>query len=110
MHSASPVKGFSTFLNTVLAAVLFGKSLKSRRNIGLLTTGNRADRTEVQFLTHHMLTLSVHSTLSSVVFCIGSRPSDHYFCSLCLFVCAEFFSAVFDPISIKLGYMLHVWV
>jgi len=30
--------------------------------------------------------------------------------SICLFVCAEFFSAVFDPISIKLGYMLYVWV
>jgi len=45
---------------------------------------------------------------------IGSRPSDHYFrsvcLSVCLFVCAEFFSAVFDPISIKLGHMLHVWV
>ena len=45
---------------------------------------------------------------------IGSRPSDHYFRSVCLFVClfvcAEFFSAVFDPISIKLGHMLCVWV
>jgi len=45
---------------------------------------------------------------------IGSRPSDHYFCSVCLsvclFVCAEFFSAVFDPIWIKLGHMLHVRV
>jgi len=30
--------------------------------------------------------------------------------SVCLFVCAELFSAVFDPISIKLGYMLYVWV
>ena len=44
----------------------------------------------------------------------GSRPSDHYFrsvcLSVCLFVCAEFFSAVFDPISIKLGHMLYVWV
>ena len=30
--------------------------------------------------------------------------------SVCLFVCAEFFSAVFYPISIKLGYMLYVWV
>jgi len=29
---------------------------------------------------------------------------------VCLFVCAEFFSAVFDPISIKLGHMLYVWV
>ena len=47
-------------------------------------------------------------------FSIGSRPSDHYFRSVCwfvcLFVCAEFFSAVFDPISIKLGHMLYVWV
>jgi len=49
---------------------------------------------------------------------IGSRPSDHYFLSVCLsvclfvcfFGCAEFFSAVFDPISIKLGHMLYVWV
>jgi len=30
--------------------------------------------------------------------------------SVCLFVCAGFFSAVFDPISIKLGHMLYVWV
>jgi len=30
--------------------------------------------------------------------------------SVCLFVCAEFFSAVFDPISINLGHMLCVWV
>ena len=29
---------------------------------------------------------------------------------VCLFVCSEFFSAVFDPISIKLGHMLYVWV
>jgi len=49
---------------------------------------------------------------------VGSRPSDHYFrsvclfvcLSVCLFVCAEFFSAIFDPISIKLGHMLYVWV
>ena len=27
-----------------------------------------------------------------------------------LFVCAEFFSAVFDPILIKVGHMLYVWV
>jgi len=27
-----------------------------------------------------------------------------------LFVCAEFFSAVFDPMSIKLRHMLYVWV
>ena len=44
----------------------------------------------------------------------GLRPSDHYFRSVCwfvcLFVCAEFFSAVFDPISVNLGHMLCVWV
>jgi len=49
-----------------------------------------------------------------LVIIIGSRPSDHYFRSVCwfvcLFVCAEFLSAVFDPISIKLGHMLYVWV
>jgi len=48
------------------------------------------------------------------MFLFGSRPSDHYFRSVCLpvclFVCAEFFSAVFDPISIKLRHMLCVWV
>ena len=41
---------------------------------------------------------------------VGSRSSDHYFRSVCwfvcLFVCAEFFSAIFDPISIKLAHML----
>jgi len=30
--------------------------------------------------------------------------------SVGLSVCAEFFSAVFDPILIKLGHMLYVWV
>ena len=29
---------------------------------------------------------------------------------VCLFVCAEFFSAIFDPILIKLGHILYVWV
>ena len=30
--------------------------------------------------------------------------------SVCLFVCAEFFSAAFNPIWIKLGHLLHVRV
>jgi len=30
--------------------------------------------------------------------------------SVCLFICAEFFSAIFNPIWIKLGHMLHVRV
>jgi len=50
---------------------------------------------------------------------IGSRPSDHYFRSVCLFVCLFvclsvfclfLFSDVFDPIWIKLGHTLHVRV
>jgi len=55
-----------------------------------------------------------------LAFVFGSRPSDHYFRSVCWFVClpvclfvglfVQFISAVFDPISIKLGHMLYVWV
>jgi len=47
-----------------------------------------------------------YPTVTSVCATIGSRPSDHYFRSVCLFVCAEFFSAVFDPISIKLKHVI----
>jgi len=45
-------------------------------------------------------------------FVVGSRPSGHYFRSVCLSVClfVQFSSAVFDPILIKLGHMLYVWV
>jgi len=42
---------------------------------------------------------------------IGSRTVTIIFVvSVCLSVCAEFFSAVFDPILIKLGHMIHVRV
>ena len=43
---------------------------------------------------------------------ISSRPSDHYFRSVCLFVClpVQSFSQPSDPILIKLGHMLYVWV
>jgi len=58
-----------------------------------------------------LLVLLVYSTVVQQLtrFKIGSRPSDHYFRSVllvCLFVCGEFFSAVFDPISIKLGHVI----
>ena len=68
-------------------------------------------------------TVSVHSTrvCTGLLYYIGTLTQ---FCLLlvhgqmtiifivsdCLSVCAEFFSAVFDPISIKLGHMLYVWV
>jgi len=45
---------------------------------------------------------------------VHSQVTIIFVVSVCLFVylfaCAEFFSAVFDPISIKLGHMLYVWV
>jgi len=62
-----------------------------------------------------LIAVCCEDAVSVVVF--GSRPSDHYFrsvcwfvCLFCLFVCAEFFSAVFDLILMKLRHMLHVWV
>ena len=61
---------------------------------------------------HHVVRSHNELNIAKVASCVskffGSRPSDHYFRSVCLFVClfvcAEFFSAVFDPISIKLGH------
>ena len=67
-----------------------------------------------KFEMQYMFCLSIFTRATLASTDIGSRPSDHYFRSVrlfvCLFVCAEFFSAVFDPISIKLGHMLYVWV
>jgi len=37
---------------------------------------------------------------------VHSQVTIIFVVSVCLFVCAEFFSAVFDPILIKLGHML----
>jgi len=56
------------------------------------------------------LTASNFGNLTAFRAIFGSRPSDHYFHSVCLSACAEFFSAIFDLISIKLGHMLYVWV
>jgi len=54
-----------------------------------------------------IVTLLVHGqvTIVFVVF-IGLSV---YLLFVCLFVCAEFFSAVFDPISIKLGYIVPLF-
>ena len=48
--------------------------------------------------------LSVGSHMS-----VGSRPSDHYFRSVCWFVCL-FVQSFSQPSLIKLGHMLYVWV
>ena len=50
-----------------------------------------------------IITLLVHGQVT-IIFVVSVGLS------VCLFVCAEFFSAIFDPISIKLGHMLYVWV
>jgi len=82
------------------------------------TISHRQTLTIISFITR---AVSKKSRLGGVMLqfsFIGSRPSDHYFrsvcwfvcLSVCFFVCAEFFSAVFDPISIKLGHMLYVSV
>jgi len=54
----------------------------------------------------------VQSLFNYLWFCVASRPSDHYFRSVCLFVClfVQSFSQLSDPISIKLGHMLYLWV
>jgi len=46
----------------------------------------------------------------SSVFLFHGQVTIIFIVSVCLFVHAEFFSAVFDPISIKLGHVLYVWV
>ena len=53
-----------------------------------------------------------------IIIIFGSRPSDHYFPIVCWFVCLvvcllfvqSFSQPTFNPISIKLGHMLYVWV
>jgi len=49
---------------------------------------------------------------STTVMFVHGQVTIIFVVSVCLFVClfVQFFSAVFDPISIKLGHMLYVWV
>jgi len=55
-----------------------------------------------------VLPLICHHTVPERKFLIHGQVTIIFVVSVCLFVCAEFFSAVFDPISIKLGHMLYV--
>jgi len=52
-----------------------------------------------------LVTVLVHGQVT-IIFVV----SVGLFLLVCLFVCAEFFSAVFNPISIKRRHMLYVWV
>ena len=52
--------------------------------------------------------------LTIAIILVHGQVTINFIVSVCLSVClsvyAEFFSAVFDPISIKLGHVLYVWV
>ena len=48
--------------------------------------------------------------LTSIVVLVHGQVTIIFIVSVGLSVCAEFFSAVFDPISMKLGHMLRVCV
>jgi len=62
-----------------------------------------ANSSEMLFVAGSRLLLLVHGQVT-IIFVVSVGLC------VCLFVCAEFFSAVFDPISIKLGHTLYVWV
>jgi len=62
------------------------------------------DQRRFSFVTKHCVyTVLLHGQVT-IIFVVSVGLS------ACFFVCAEFFSAVFDPISTKLGHMLYVWV
>jgi len=92
--------------------------MKSKKLKMHLTPEEETSIISLMLAVHCQCQWTVHEACNFVMACnvlnIGSRPTDHYFRSVCLFVClfvcAEFFSAVFDPIWIKLGHMLHVQV
>ena len=69
----------------------------------LCATASAMDYRGLMLLTDSLFVLLVHGQVT-VIFVLSVGLS------VCLFVCAEFFSAVFDPILIKLGHMLYVWV
>jgi len=49
---------------------------------------------------------STNNVLLSLLLLVHGQVTIIFVVSVCLFVCAEFFSAVFDPISIKLGHVI----
>jgi len=69
----------------------------------IICTSLQTDNHARQYLTIQRKRILVHGQVTTIfVVSVGL--------SVRLFVCTEFFSAVFDPISIKLGHMLYDWV
>ena len=62
-----------------------------------------------QYHSSHISTFLIRYDIS-VLLLVHGQVTIIFVVSVGLFVCAEFFSAVFDPILIKLGHMLYVWV
>jgi len=75
-----------------------------------IQTDNHTNTSSLNFFTGCMLFLmpdqQCQSTAAPFAFMVHGQVTIIFVVSVCLFVCAEFFSAVFDPISIKLGHML----
>jgi len=56
------------------------------------------------------MALTVEATTIISIFLVHGQVTIIFIVSVGLFVGAEFFPAVFNPILIKLGHMLYVWV
>jgi len=98
-HSFIPIRQMVALVRRALAEVctfpvllVFMFSLCCRVSFGFLV-----------LLMHVCFCVLVHGQVT-IIFIVSVCLSG------CLFVCAEFFSAVFYPISIKLGHVLYVWV
>ena len=63
----------------------------------------------------HAAAAVCHKTNKQLLdYIVGSRPSDHYFRSVCWFVCllvcAVFLSRLWSDFDQTIGHMLYVWV
>ena len=65
------------------------------------TLNNLQRKIDVVKLTFASISLLVHGQVTIIFVVSVGLP-------VCWFVCAEYFSAVFDPISIKLGHICYV--
>ena len=78
------------------ASATRGGHKKSRKSV-------RRDASNLNTFCRHCFVILVYGQVT-IIFVVSVGLS------VSLFVCAEFFSAVFDLISIKLGHILYVWV
>ena len=96
----------------VTAGDLSTRSDQSERNCLARKEGLRCSRQRQQIALVRLISASCHISREHVTVqsLVHGQVTIIFVVSVCLSVCAEFFSAVFDPISIKLGHMLYVWV